>query len=67
MTDHTALTGRPHHPIWTIEHVAVALHLAVDTAREYAYRADFPAPKAGFTRNLWCPRRCWPGSPASRP
>jgi hypothetical protein len=25
----------------------------VDTAREYTYRADFPAPKAPFARNLW--------------
>ena len=23
-------------PIWTIEHVAAALHLSVDAAREYA-------------------------------
>jgi hypothetical protein len=40
-------------PIWAIEHVAAALHLEVDTAREYTYRADFPAPRAGFSRNLW--------------
>jgi hypothetical protein len=40
-------------PIWTIEHVAAALHLSVDAAREYTYRADFPASKAGFGRNLW--------------
>ena len=40
-------------PIWTIEHVAAALHASVDTAREYAYRTDFPAAKAPFARNLW--------------
>ncbi|WP_343921280.1 hypothetical protein [Nocardioides aestuarii] len=27
-------------PIWTIDHVAAALHLEVDTAREYTYRDD---------------------------
>jgi hypothetical protein len=40
-------------PIWTIEHVAAALHLEVDTAREYTYREDFPRPRAGFAKNLW--------------
>ena len=40
-------------PIWTIDHVAAALSVSVDTAREYTYRADFPAPKAAFSRNLW--------------
>ena len=40
-------------PIWTIEHLAAALHASVDTAREYTYRTDFPAPKAPFARNLW--------------
>ena len=40
-------------PIWTIEHVAAAFHLEVDTAREYTYRTDFPRPRAGFSRNLW--------------
>jgi hypothetical protein len=25
----------------------------VDTAREYTHRADFPAAKGGFARNLW--------------
>ncbi len=40
-------------PIWTIDHVAAALHLSVDTAREYTYLVDFPAPKAGFSRSLW--------------
>jgi hypothetical protein len=40
-------------PIWTIEHVAAALHLSVDAAREYTYRTDFPRPRDGFARNLW--------------
>ena len=40
-------------PIWTIEHLAAVLHASVDTAREYTYRTDFPAPKAPFARNLW--------------
>jgi len=40
-------------PIWAIEHVAVALHLEVDTAREYTSSPTFPAPKAGFARHLW--------------
>ncbi|WP_141788023.1 hypothetical protein [Oryzihumus leptocrescens] len=40
-------------PIWTIEHVAAALHLHVDTAREYTYDPAFPAPRAGFGRHLW--------------
>jgi hypothetical protein len=40
-------------PVWTIGHVAAALHLTVDTAREYTYRAGFPAAKDGFGRNLW--------------
>lgn len=40
-------------PIWTIEHVAHSLHLSVDAAREYAYRADFLAARAGFARNPW--------------
>jgi len=51
-------TGPGHNidlqvPIWTIDHVAAALHTSVDTAREYTYRTDFPAPKAPFARNLW--------------
>ena len=40
-------------PIWTIEHVAAALHLSVDAAREYTYLPDFPRPRAGFSKNLW--------------
>ena len=40
-------------PIWTIDHVASALHLSVDRAREYTYSPAFPAPRAGFGRNLW--------------
>lgn len=40
-------------PIWAIEHVARTLHLSVDRAREFTYSAAFPAPRAGFGRNLW--------------
>jgi hypothetical protein len=40
-------------PIWTIHHVARALHLSVDRARELTYTAGFPAPRSGFSRNLW--------------
>lgn len=40
-------------PIWTIDHVAAALHLKVDTAREHTYRGDFPAAKDPFAQNLW--------------
>jgi hypothetical protein len=40
-------------PVWTIEHVAAALHCSVDAAREHTYRADFPRPRAGFSKNLW--------------
>jgi len=40
-------------PIWTIHHLAGALHLSVDRARQFTYTADFPAPRAGFSRNLW--------------
>jgi hypothetical protein len=40
-------------PIWTIEHVAAALHLSVDRARECSYLTSFPAPRAGFSRHLW--------------
>lgn len=40
-------------PIWTIHHVARVLHLSVDRAREVSYSAGFPAPRAGFSRNLW--------------
>lgn len=40
-------------PIWTIEHVAAALHLSEDTARQHTYLSSFPAPRAGFNRNLW--------------
>ena len=40
-------------PIWTIEHVAAALHLKMDTAREDTDPFAFSAPRAGFGRNLW--------------
>jgi hypothetical protein len=59
-------------PIWTIEHVAAAFHLEVDTAREYTYREDFPRPRAGFSRNLWTREEvlAWftalPGKPRGR-
>ena len=39
--------------IWRIQHVARALHLSVDRARELTYSLAFPAPGAGFSRNLW--------------
>lgn len=40
-------------PIWGIEHIATALQLSIDTAHEYTYRPDFPAPKTPFKKNLW--------------
>lgn len=40
-------------PPRTIDHVAVAFFISVDTAREYTYRHDFPAPTAFCARNLW--------------
>ncbi len=40
-------------PIWTIEHVAAAFDLSVDTAHEHTYRPGFPVPKDGFSKNLW--------------
>ena len=40
-------------PIWTIEHVAWTFHVAVDTAREYTYRQDFPASHVLGSRLLW--------------
>jgi hypothetical protein len=43
-------------PIWTIDHIATALHVSVDTAREYTYRADLPAPKAGVWFDALPPR-----------
>lgn len=48
-TDHLDLSD----PIWAIEHLATAFGVEVDTAREYSYHADFPAPKALFAKNLW--------------
>jgi hypothetical protein len=59
-------------PIWTIEHVAAAFHLEVDTAREYTYRESFPRPRAGFSRNVWTREEilAWftalPGKPRGR-
>ena len=43
-------------PIWTIDPLAAAFHLSVDDARESTDRADFPAAKDGFARNLWMVR-----------
>lgn len=40
-------------PIWDIHHVAEALLLSVDTAREHSRNPTFPRPKAGFAKNLW--------------
>lgn len=51
--NNTAWALSPTDPIWTIEHVAGVLHVATDTAREYTYRADFPAPRVLGARNLW--------------
>jgi hypothetical protein len=39
--------------IWAIDHVAAALFLSVDTAREHTYSHDFPKAKASFASNLW--------------
>jgi hypothetical protein len=40
-------------PIWAIDHVAAALHVSVDSAREHTYSLTFPAARAGFSKNLW--------------
>lgn len=40
-------------PIWGIHHLADALGLSADRAREHTYSPAFPAPKAGFASNLW--------------
>ncbi|MCL8251719.1 hypothetical protein AERO_10020 [Aeromicrobium fastidiosum] len=40
-------------PIWAIDHLAAALGVTVDTAREHTYSSSFPAARAGFARNLW--------------
>lgn len=41
-------------PIWSIDHVAAALGgLSVDRARKYTSSSAFPAPRAGFAKNLW--------------
>jgi hypothetical protein len=40
-------------PIFTIEHVAALLHVTVDAAREYTYRADFPGARMPGARLLW--------------
>ncbi|TQL60137.1 helix-turn-helix protein [Oryzihumus leptocrescens] len=40
-------------PIYTIETVAALLHVSIDTARQYSYRADFPAARELGARLLW--------------
>ena len=40
-------------PIWAIDHLAAALGVSIDTAREHTYSLTFPAARAGFSRNLW--------------
>jgi len=40
-------------PVYTIETVAALLHVSVDTARQYSYRADFPAARELGARLLW--------------
>lgn len=47
------MTSNLQDPIWSIHHLAAALGVSVDTAREHTYRSDFPAPKAPFSNNLW--------------
>jgi hypothetical protein len=42
-----------HLPIWGIEHVAAALQLSIDNAREYTSSPGFAAGKKPFKRNLW--------------
>jgi hypothetical protein len=51
--DNTDWALSPNDPIWTIEHISCVLHVAVDTAREYTYRDDFPASRDLGARNLW--------------
>jgi hypothetical protein len=46
-------TFDPQDPIYTIEHVAAMLHVKVDTAPEYSYRADFPPAHQLGARLLW--------------
>lgn len=54
---HTSTHPRPGAdpacPIYTIETIALLFGVKVDTAREYTYRSDFPAPRALGARNLW--------------
>jgi predicted DNA-binding transcriptional regulator AlpA len=54
MTENTA-ECRPllSDPIWTVEHVAAAFAVSVETGREYANRADFPPARTPGTRLLW--------------
>lgn len=53
---HTTTAASEHDPscpIYTIETIALIFSVKVDTAREYTYRSDFPAPRALGARNLW--------------
>jgi hypothetical protein len=40
-------------PIWAIDHIAVIFGVGVDRAHKLTRSHDFPAPRAGFSRNLW--------------
>jgi hypothetical protein len=40
-------------PIWTIEHVAAAFYVSSDRAHKHSYSPGLPAPRNGFSRNLW--------------
>jgi hypothetical protein len=42
-------------PLYAIEHVARLFLVEVDTAREFTYRSDFPAPIKIGRRWLWFP------------
>lgn len=40
-------------PIWTVQHIAVALHLDLGAACAVVARPDFPLPRDGFAADLW--------------
>jgi hypothetical protein len=52
-TTHTPPAFDLSLPVYTIESIAILLHVSVDTARQYTYRKDFPAPRVLGARNLW--------------
>ena len=53
-TTHTPLSALDlSSPVYAIESIALLLHVSVDTARQYTYRKDFPAPRVLGARNLW--------------